>query len=65
MISGRRAEDAADAFLYLRNSGPVLPDWDALPADKTYFPEVQRRHLIEFGRPLDLEKWKRMQRPCS
>ena len=66
MISGRRAEDAADAFLYLPHSGElVAPDWDALPGDKSYFQEVQRRHLIEFGCPLNIEKWKRMQRPCS
>jgi len=62
----RRLEDAADAFLFLNHSGEIArPDWDALQNDKTYFPEVQRRHLIEFGCPLNLETWKRMDRPCS
>src|SRR6266404_3199380 len=66
MISSRRAEEAADAFLYLPHSGElVAPDWDSLPTDKSYFGEIQRRHLIEFGCPLNIEKWKRMQRPCS
>jgi hypothetical protein len=66
MISSRRAEEAADAFLYLPHSGElVTPDWDSLPTDKSYFREIQRRHLIEFGCPLNIEKWKRMQRPCS
>jgi len=62
----RLLEDAADAFLYLSHSGEIArPDWEALQNDKIYFPEVQRRHLIEFGCPLNLETWKRMDRPCS
>ena len=62
----RRFEDAAYAFLYLGHCGDaVSPDWNALQNDKVYFPELQRRHLIEFGCPLNLETWKRMSRPCS
>jgi len=62
----RRFEDAADAFLYLGNGGDAVPpDWNALQNDKVYFTELQRRHLIEFGCPLNLETWKRMSRPCS
>lgn len=60
----RRAEDAADAALYLPSRGRLWPDWNALAADKTYFPELQRRHLIEFGCPLNLNTWKNLSRPC-
>jgi hypothetical protein len=62
---GRRAEDAGDAFLYLGDKGEMAwPDWNALQSDKAYFPELQRRHLIEFGCPLNLETWKRLAKPC-
>ena len=32
---------------------------------KALVTELQRRHLIEVGCPLNLETWKRMSRPCS
>lgn len=63
---GRRAEDVADAFIYRNHMGEIAwPDWSALQSDKDYFRELQRRHLIEFGCPLNLANWKRMARPCS
>ena len=63
---GRRAEEVADAFIYRNHMGEIAwPDWNALQADRSYFEELRRRHLIEFGCPLDLEKWKRMAKPCS
>ncbi len=63
--NGRRAEEAADAFLYLGASrAKVGPDWEALQSDIAYFAELQRRHLIEFGCPLNLETWKSLSNPC-
>jgi len=62
----RRFEDAADAFVYRGHGGDAVPpDWNALQNDKAYFTELRRRHLIEFGCPLNLETWKRMSRPGS
>jgi hypothetical protein len=60
----RRAEDAADGALYLPARGRLWPDWNALIADKAYYSELQRRHLIEFGCPLNLNTWKSLSRPC-
>ena len=62
---GHRAEEVADAYIYLESSdGVVLPDWSALEKDKTYWTELERRHQIEFGCPLDPARWNRQQRPC-
>jgi hypothetical protein len=62
---GRHAEQAADAYLYLGRSEDVnFPDWPALQADKAYWAELQRRHQIEFGCPLDIARWNRREKPC-
>jgi hypothetical protein len=62
---GHRAQDVADAFLYLGNSGGLaLPNWTELQNDKAYWTELQRRHQIEFGCPLDPVRWNRQERPC-
>ena len=62
---GHRAEEVADAYIYLGSSdGVVLPDWSELEKDKAYWTELERRHQIEFGCPLDPVRWNRQQRPC-
>jgi len=63
---GRHAEDVADAFLYLGRSEEIaFPDWAALQADKKYWAELQRRHQIQFGCPIDINRWNRQDRPCQ
>ena len=61
---GRRLEDAADAILYLPPRGRSWPDWNALENDPRYA-ELQRRHLIEYGCPLNLDTWKHLTRHCQ
>jgi hypothetical protein len=61
----RALGDVCDALLYLGPGSSLTtaqPDWDKLDAD--YLKEVDRRHRIQFGCPLDLNRWKRGQRPC-
>jgi hypothetical protein len=64
-LARRLVEDEADAYLYLGKNEMAWPDWGKLQGDSQYYRELQRRHLIEFGCPLDLERWKRFERPCS
>lgn len=61
----RRAEDAADAYLYLGPSDAIAyPDWSAMQKDTTYWAELQRRHQIQFGCALDVQVKNQRQRPC-
>ncbi len=62
---GKRAQEVADAYLYLGPSDSlVVPQWSALQKDKTYWAELQRRHQIQFGCALDPVRWNRQERPC-
>jgi hypothetical protein len=61
----RFVEDVADAYLYLGKDEMAWPDWAQLQGETGYFKELQRRHLIEFGCSLDLDRWKSLERPCS
>jgi hypothetical protein len=62
---GHRAQDVADAYVYLGGSdGLALPNWSELQNDRVYWSELQRRHQIEFGCPLDPLRWNRQERPC-
>lgn len=57
--------DTCDAILYLgpgRSLKTAQANWEELDAD--YLQEVDRRHQIQFGCPLNLSRWKRGQRPC-
>jgi hypothetical protein len=64
-ISGRPVEDLADAYVYLGRSEQVaFPDWTALQSDKTYWAELQRRHQIQFGCALDVNRWNARGKPC-
>lgn len=61
----RRADDAADAYLYLGPSDAIAyPDWNALQKDAAYWAELQRRHQIQFGCALDIQVKNQRQRPC-
>lgn len=64
-ISGRQADDLADAYIYLGRSEQIaLPDWAALQGDKAYWAELQRRHQIQFGCALDINRWNHREKPC-
>jgi len=61
----RLLDDTCDAILYLgpaRTLTTATTDWDHFDAD--YLQEIDRRHRIQFGCPLNLSRWKRGQRPC-
>jgi len=61
----RRADDAADAYLYLGPSEAIAyPDWNAIQKDTAYWTELQRRHQIQFGCALDIQVKNQRQRPC-
>lgn len=62
---GRHAQEAADAYIYLGASGEIArPDWAALQSDKALWAELQRRHNIQFGCPIYIERWNQLGRPC-
>jgi len=62
----RRADEVADAYLYLGPSDAIaFPDWSALQKDTRYWTELQRRHQIQFGCALDIEIKNRRGKPCG
>lgn len=62
---GHRAQEVADAYLYLgKSDGLVFPRWNELQKDSAYWAELQRRHQIQFGCPLDPVRWNRQEKPC-
>jgi len=61
----RRAQDVADAYLYLGNSDQLaLPNWTELRKDQAYWDELQRRYQIQYGCALDPVHHDRQERPC-
>lgn len=61
----RKAEEVADAYIYLGPSDAIAyPDWAALQSDSAYWAELQRRHQIQFGCALDIQVKNQRQKPC-
>ena len=64
-ISGRQADDLADAYIYLGRAEQIArPDWAALRNDQAYWAELQRRHQVQFGCALDISRWNARAKPC-
>ncbi len=62
VFGGLKLEDLADALLYLGPIGSLTrsaPSPDMYRGDEDYLLELQRRHEIVHGRPMDLNSFLR------